>query len=44
MGDTFFGLTGFILTKWYVKNCIILESLIPSNGFILTKWYVKIKE
>ncbi|VIG31189.1 Uncharacterised protein [Clostridioides difficile] len=23
MGDTFFGLTGFILTKWYVKQYIL---------------------
>ncbi|VIH67405.1 Uncharacterised protein [Clostridioides difficile] len=41
MGDTFFGLTGFILTKWYVK-LLILTTFSAVACFILTKWYVKI--
>ncbi|AXU69390.1 Uncharacterised protein [Clostridioides difficile] len=40
MGDTFFGLTGFILTKWYVK-LLILTTFSAVACFILTKWYVK---
>ena len=33
---------GFILTKWYVNQCVrdILEA--GSPGFILTKWYVNL--